>query len=171
MTAVPNYVVDPAYCPLTYWKTISPTPNDANAITFDHPSRVFTISTSDRTSAGVYSVTLLHSMDSLGTVATDSFDVTILDPCPTATLTIDNTILSALALTYKITLSPLTETWTDAKVTSSETDAACPAYVYSLANQDGTAYDSALITFSATGLSVSSSDLVDAGVHNLRLSV
>ena len=75
---------------LTYQASYSPALPDPSLITFDEPSRMFTVSGQDPTWSGTYTITVAaYYFD--GASANKSFDVDfiITDNCSTSTITLD----------------------------------------------------------------------------------
>jgi len=56
-------------------------------VTFDATTRTFTFASTSVTEAGVYTLEVVASLPSPYTSSTSSFDLTVTDPCLTATLT------------------------------------------------------------------------------------
>lgn len=137
----------PAYCrPFGYILEVLPDPGDLTTFTFDDVSMIHTVETLDITKAGIYTVET-RAVTALGvdTGIGVSFQVTIVDPCIAALLTIDPSIVP---VPYEYTLFYVANVLSIpvTAVTSSETIAVCPSIVITITKDDLTAIDSAVFT-------------------------
>ena len=93
--AVGAFLSVPSSCPIKYTFTVTPAflGADISTIQFDTTTRVYNIMTTKITLAGVYTVAT-KALTPLGmdTGITNSFLVTIVDPCIAATFTISSSI-------------------------------------------------------------------------------
>ena len=93
--AISPFTVAPNYCPIKYSFTVTPAfaAGDASTIQFDSSNRIYTIYTSKITLAGVYTV-VTKALTPLGVDSnkSNSFKVTIVNPCIAATFTINSAI-------------------------------------------------------------------------------
>ena len=94
-----------------------------------------------------------HNVEALSLVENNPFFIIdiIGDPCPSAILTIDPSILSATTIDYEITATtPHTEIFdlTAPKVTSSESSIMCPhPYSSNVVNMDNSLIDATVFTW------------------------
>lgn len=72
------------------------------------------------------------------------------DPCELATLTIDPTALTSNPVNYVIGQTADVQTFSDGKVTSSETVANCPTdFTFTVTKRDGSALDGSIFTYNS----------------------
>ena len=109
---------------------------DPSAISFDQATRVFTVLTSDRATADVYTVTV-QALTRSGTNTGQgfSFTVTIRDPCLDASFTFQTGVLPD-PYQYVVTQPADTQTVNVASIVSSETFVTCPALEFDLKKQN-----------------------------------
>ena len=109
---------------------------DANLFVFffDPVTPVFTIESHDIDYIGTYNLKVIAKYEGsqYTKMAELPFTVTVDDHCAPATLTIDPTILSLTAISYKIGYETNEQTFTQEKVSS--TGIYCPTYVFSIEN-------------------------------------
>ena len=103
---------------------------------------------------------------------TFDFVVQLINPCLTATLTIDPSIMTS-PIQYEVFDNPHEEIFEQSDVTSSETTTTCPPFVFILTDQQGNALPTPLFDYydSTTTLSIETDDVNEAGTYDLRLSV
>ena len=144
---------------------------DSSVFTFTSGTGIFAIETSDTGKVGTYNlkVTAKYTGASYTSIAELLFNVIVDDPCSTSTLTIDPTIIPSLSLNYQIGYAQDVQTFIQSKV--SPTLADCPAFLFTLTTQAGSAPDATIFTYSASSLTTLSTDLTQASTYPLRLTV
>ena len=87
--------MNPSYCPISYSFSILPTIADATVVVLNPTTRTFTIKSNDLSLAGTYTITVtaLTPNGVAVTTPTLSFSLVLVDPCITATFTINSTII------------------------------------------------------------------------------
>ena len=105
---------------------------DPSIFSFDPSTNTFTIDSDDIADIDVYNlkVTAKFEGSEYTNIAELPFMVTILDPCATATLMLDSSILSADPIIYNIASVADIQTFTQDKVASTETN--CPPFVFTV---------------------------------------
>ena len=97
--------MSPSYCPISYQYIVTPelSNEDASAIIFNENQRTFTFSSSNLSLEGSYTITI-HAYSPVGTRSDTSlsFLVNFINPCKTATLTIDPNIFNADPIYYEL---------------------------------------------------------------------
>ena len=108
----------------------------------------FTIYNTDLAKVNSYPLTLVAN--NIGYTNTEklNFQVDLIDPCPTATLVIDITILSSLAIEYAIGAGAHIETLDKKLVTISPTGFVCPS-LFSIEYQSGGTIDADVFNYDA----------------------
>ena len=157
-----SFNVSPTYCPVTYSLGVSPTIADVGAIVLDSSDITasdITFSSSNNALEATYTVTITCLTPLGADVGSSfSFDVEFQDPCRLATLTIDQTTLTAVSYTYVIDAAADVQTFLDTKVSSTDSSGICPTdYVFTITKRDGTAFDTSLFTWDAAAQSFSTS--------------
>ena len=148
---------------------------DCNVVTFP----AFIVYSTDLAMAATYPLIIIAHYDGYNLIhkTTLDFDVTLIDPCSTATLSIDSTILSSTSISYDIGYPMITETLDDTlgnKVTASPsiTGVTCPPIVFSFKYQNGATMDSAVFTYTPATLEFDifyDTDMSKVGVYSMRL--
>ena len=100
------------------------------------------------------------------------FTVTLVDPCIAATLTVNAAILTSTSIAYSVYTTADSQTLSTSNVSSTETTATCPAIELDILNDNGTAFDSSVFTFtSGTGIfAIETSDTGKVGTYNLKVT-
>lgn len=141
-------------CPFTYKSSITPVlvAPDNTAIGYDPVARTFTTFTANIAIADVYTVTvtLVRPSGIESPTISFSFKITIVDPCISATLTIDPTIFPT-PYEYVISQAKDIQTLLDSSVNSDETDAVCPDIIFSVKNRDTTPIDPLVFVYNSLG--------------------
>jgi len=89
------FTTNPAYCPISYAFTTDLAVADPNTIQLDSANRRFTISSTDLSIANTYVVTLTAKSPAGNALTpTGSFSLQLVNPCLSATFTIDSAIVS-----------------------------------------------------------------------------
>ena len=151
---------------------------DANVFTVDGSSAPvsysLTTESSDIAKISTYSYKVVAKYTGAAYTNTgeQAFQIVIDDPCSTATLTVDDTIFSSLAISYKIFYPTQIETLDVAKVTSTGS-VNCPAYLFTFTDQSNAAIDGTVFTYDEPNLEfeTASTNMTKAAVYPLRLSV
>ena len=63
------FIVSPAYCPLTYELTISPTIADSNVVVFDATTLSFNVSSNNLNLAGTFTITVIPKSPALASLS------------------------------------------------------------------------------------------------------
>ena len=95
--------MNPSYCPISYSSSSVPTIADTQVVVLNPASRTFTVKSNDLSLAGTYTITVT-ALSPNGVALTTptlsfpklSFLLNLVDPCKTATLTINSTIIQAM---------------------------------------------------------------------------
>ena len=174
-----SLIADPDFfwfdeCPFTYKSSITPVlvAPDNTAIDYDSVTRTFTTFTNNIAIADVYTVTVTLVRPS-GTESPSfgfSFQITIVDPCISATLTIDPTIFPT-PYEYVISQAKDIQTLLDSSVSSDETDAVCPDIIFSVKNRDTTPIDPLVFVYNSLGqtLETETSDKTKVALYPMTL--
>ena len=148
---------------------------DAAIFTYDSgPPKEFKIYSTDLAKSATYPLRMITNFIGYTNIAILDFQVTLIDTCETTTLTIANSMLSSLDITYDIGHAQLTETLDDLKVTASSSATGCPALDYSFTYQSGGATDASIFTYDSgppKKFRIHSTDLAKSAVYLLRLTV
>ena len=139
----------PDFCPISYQFEVSPA-LDSSVVTFREDSRTFTFSTSDTSFTGVYTITVT-AVSPTGQVSgtSFSFEVTLVNPCLAATLTINESIFQANPIVYELASEADVVTLLDEHVSSDEPSDICPDIVFQITNRDGSPTDASVFTYDA----------------------
>ena len=97
------------------------------------------------------------------------FSVTLIDPCDTAVLTIDPTIIPSTVIDYSLGAFVMSISFDEAKISSSVTD--CPGYKFQFESQDGNLLNPDVFTQIREILKIYSEDPEMEGDYPLRVIV
>ena len=93
---------------------------------------MLTIYSADHTKADLYLMRITAKYEGYTNIAVLDFQVTVLDACAAATLSINDDILTSLAISYDIGSAQHDETFDEAEVTATPPVTGCPAVEYSV---------------------------------------
>ena len=171
--------MNPSYCPISYSSSSVPTIADTQVVVLNPASRTFTVKSNDLSLAGTYTITVT-ALSPNGVALTTptlsfpklSFLLNLVDPCKTATLTINSTIIQAMT-TYILADPEFSFPVLDlTKITSSVTTlATCPALQIDILTNTNGAIDSSVFTFPSNILKVYTTDGTKVTTYNLKLKV
>ena len=156
-----------------------PTIADTTVVVLNPTTRTFTVKSNDLSLAGTYSITIT-ALSPNGVALTTpilsfpqlSFTLNLVDPCKTATFTINSTIIQATT-TYILADPEFSFPVLDlTKITSNVSSlASCPALQIDILTNTNGAIDSSVFTFASNILNVYSTASVKIATYNLRLRV
>ena len=90
------FTVNPTFCQISYSFAISPTITPASVVAFDLTTRTITVQSNDLSLARTYTITVTAlSPNNLVITPALSFSLVLVNPCLTATFTIDPSIIAA----------------------------------------------------------------------------
>lgn len=161
----------PDYCPMTYKSVVTPDPGDPTIFIFDDLSLTHTVETTDIAKAGIYTVET-RAVTPLGvdTGIGNSFQITIIDPCESASLIFDSAIVPN-PYEYVLFGTPDVQTIPISDVSSSETIATCPPILLTVVKADLTGIDGEIFVYNAGAetLITYSTDQLKIGLHPMKI--
>lgn len=161
----------PDYCPMSYTSVVTSDPGDPTTFIFDDVSLTYKVETQDTTKAGVYTVET-RAVTPLGvdTEIGNSFKVTIIDPCVSASLTF-NTAIVPDPYEYVLFGTADVQPILVSDVSSSETIATCPQLVLTVIKADLGAIDGDIFVHNAVAetLTTYSTDKLKIGLHPMKI--
>ena len=149
---------------------------DGTVFTYDEPNLEFETYSANLAKAGQFPLRLKVRYDGDPTHYTNfgqlDFDVTLVDTCIAATLTVNSAILTSTSITYSIYNSADTQTLSTSNVDSTETTATCPTILLDVLNNDGIAIDTSVFTYTSgtSTFAIQSSDTTKLGIYNLKVT-
>ena len=164
------FAVNQTICPINYSFGISPSITPASVVAFDPAARTFTVQSNDLTLVGTYTITVTAlSPNGLTLSPTLSFSLILVDPCLTAILTIDSSIIAATT-TYTLADPEFSFPVLDlTKITSNNSLATCPALQVDLLTSTDGPIDSSVLIFTSNILKVYTTDFLKLSSYNLKL--
>ena len=164
------FAVNQTICPINYSFGISPSITPASVVAFDPAARTFTVQSNDLTLVGTYTITVTAlSPNGLTLSPTLSFSLILVDPCLTAILTIDSSIIAATT-TYTLADPEFSFPVLDlTKITSNNSLATCPALQVDLLTSTDGLIDSNVLIFTSNILKVYTTDFLKLSSYNLKL--
>ena len=144
---------------------------DSAVFTYSSSDTQLTVYSTDATKAGVYDLTLKAVYDGFTNYGELDFQVILIDLCETTTLTIANSMLSSLAISYNVSSTATVETLDSVYVTSSPSIHSCPEVVFSFDDQNGDPLDGDVFTYDSSSqqFSIETSDSSKAASYDIRL--
>ena len=172
LSFVVTFTVDPTYCPITYSFAISPTITPASVVTFNSSTGTFTVQSNDLSLAATYTIIVTAYSPAGATLTpTLSFSLNLLNPCLTATFTINPSIIAATT-TYTVNFPMISFPVLDrTKITPSDLLATCPALQVDILTSTDGPIDSSLFTFASDILQVYSSDSLKIAAYDYKIRV
>ena len=172
LSFVVTFTVDPTYCPITYSFAISPTITPASVVTFNSSTGTFTVQSNDLSLAATYTIIVTAYSPAGATLTpTLSFSLNLLNPCLTATFTINPSIIAATTI-YTVNFPMISFPVLDrTKITPSDLLATCPALQVDILTSTDGPIDSSLFTFASDILQVYSTDSLKIAPYNYKIRV
>ena len=166
---------EPSDCTLTY--TVTYNTAVGGAFTYDSLTRTFTLGSTEISHKGVYEVTIeAFDVNASSTGVTLVFNIEYIDPCITATLTIDSldTIFQTPPThtrSYVVNQPSEPITWDDSIISTSISPLVyCGSFTWVFEKPSSSTLDPCCFTeTSSTEITIFTSDISDKGIHMIEI--